>query len=68
MYVTEYVYDRVATSGPVRQGQFRNRLQRQIAFRLAILGYFECDSYAKNVDDRTYWLSLEVPEPNVLNL
>ena len=68
MNVTEYVYNLVASNGPIWRSEFADRREQQIALRLAVLGYFECDTYEKNVDDRMFWLASEKPEPNVLNL
>lgn len=68
MGVTEYVYDLVASNGPIWRSEFADRREQQIALRLAVLGYLECDTYEKNVDDRMFWLASEKPENNILNL
>jgi hypothetical protein len=68
MDVTEYVYDLVASNGPIWRSELADRREQQIALRLALLSYFECDTHVKNVDDRMFWLASEKPKPNVLNL
>jgi hypothetical protein len=69
MDVTCDVYARVSASGSImKRSQLKNERERQIALRLATLGYFKCDTLSKNVDDRTFWLAPEKPKDNVLGL
>jgi HTH-type transcriptional regulator / antitoxin HigA len=68
MELTRAVYARVSSQVSVKRSQLRNQRERQIALRLATLGYFRCDNLYKNVSDRTFTLAPEKPSSNPLGL
>jgi len=68
MDVTRSVYARVSAEGSIKKSELKNQRERQIALRLATLGYFKYDTLSKNVKDRTFWLAPEKPKLNPLSL
>ena len=68
MDVTKSVYARVATAGSINRSGLKNKRERQIALRLATLGYFTVDTLFKNVEDRTFRFAARKPTHNPLNL
>jgi exonuclease III len=66
--ITRKVYVRVVLEGEVRMSAFNNQRERQIALRLALLGYFSCDNFQKDADERNFIISPCKPITNPLDL
>jgi len=67
MSITCSVYERVGREGAVLKSDLKDREQK-IAYRLALLGYLECDDFSKTAEDLLYTMALHKPEGNELDL
>jgi len=61
------VYTLVQRKGFILRSELRNRRERQIAIRLALLGYLDCNDYTKDATERRFTICA-FPDENVLSL